>query len=137
MKTDFNVKTKMISSIRKIWKHSPLRKAALEMNCLNPHEIQKKRLYKCEKCGKNFYAQHIEIDHVGSSKHTSYDRFLSSMMCGIVKIPKGQKGETREWFAILESGHSMKLEELVVMNLMCLCLDCHKQKTKEERKKKK
>jgi len=136
MKSDFIVKTKMIAAIRKIWRNSPLRKCALEMHCATPFEIQKKRLYKCDACKKVFLAQQIEVDHIKATSHDSYDVFTDRMLCGISKIKKNQEGDMADWLVITKDGFIEKLSDIVCLNLRVLCLDCHKKKTQNERKKK-
>jgi len=135
MKTNFSPKSQAISAMRKIWRNSPLRKCALEMNCATPFEIQKKRLYKCGVCKKVFLAQQIEVDHKNACPHDDLDFFLDSMLCEIVKIKKGQDDPMHLWVCELKNGECDLLENIINENLQILCIDCHKEKTKADRKK--
>ena len=41
-----------------------------------------------------------------------------------------------DWLVITKDGFIEKLSDIVCLNLRVLCLDCHKKKTQNERKKK-
>ncbi|HAT77167.1 MAG TPA: hypothetical protein DCS19_10090 [Flavobacterium sp.] len=132
MKTDFNPKQKSINAIRKLWKNSPMRKLAMDLACLNSHEAVKKRKYRCEKCKQNFYAQHIEIDHLEASSHDSIDVFLRKQMCGVVKIKKSMN-PLEKLVCEMYNGETLLLEDVVKTHLQVLCLDCHKEKTNQDK----
>lgn len=132
MKTDFNPRQKAINAIRKLWKNSPMRKLALDMACLNPHETVKKRKYHCEICQKSFYAQHIEVDHLQACSHDSLDIFLRKQMCGIVRIKKSVY-PLEKLVCEMYNGETDILENVVHLNLQVLCLDCHKEKTNKDK----
>lgn len=101
------------SALRKLWMHSPLRKAVRDRSFVMKEGRSK--WYMCEKCLRLVMQKEIKVDHIipvgptpGSRNAPigySWDTFMERLFCD-------------------ES------------NLQCLCIDCHARKTKEERKKK-
>jgi len=133
MKTDFNVKTKIVTAIRKEFRNSLLPKVAFSLACVDESVLLKKRLYKCAMCKENFLKQLIEIDHVHASFDTDLDTFVKNIFCDIVKIQKKQEGNFTEWLAVKEDGSKESLASITSRSLACLCTDCHKIKTKQDR----
>lgn len=73
----FNVKSKVVSAIRKIWLYSPNRREAVK------RAKEDKDYFRCEKC--NGLCEKIQIDHkiptVPLTGWDGYDYFIGRMFC--------------------------------------------------------
>jgi hypothetical protein len=106
------------SAIRKIWQRSPLKKRTLELACVDSSVPVKQRMYKCELCLKEFRVFDVEVDHrVASPSNESLDQRVNRLFCGFSTI-----------------NDEDNIDDIIKLNLQCLCNNCHKEKTKEENK---
>lgn len=111
----FNLRGRIICALRRIWLYSPLRREAKA-------RAKAKKLYKCAGCKKHFAKVHVDhikpvVDIDGFPLVTVYDDDV---------IPDDV--EVDHW--------SIYINRLfcTIDNLQCLCDECHKRKTDNERK---
>jgi hypothetical protein len=133
----WNLRSKLTSAIRKIWRTSPLKQLALKLACVNTEAPVRERLYKCSCCNGEFLAQSVDVNHrVDASKGELLNSFVNRLFCGIDSVWYAEDGTPMTDYA----GHEVKLEEVVKRHLNVMCIKCHKKLTKEqneERRKKK
>lgn len=122
-----NIKTQVVSSIRKIWRTFPLKTKCLELACVDAKEKRHKRRYKCASCEKTFLLQEVEVNHkYYGSDNESLEEFITRIFCGIISY-KGNEFKDK-------NKNIYTAEALAKKHLECLCKECHAIKTKENRK---
>ena len=125
----WNLKGKLTSAIRKIWRTSPLKQLALKLACSNPEAPVRERLYKCSCCNGEFLAQSVDINHKkDAERNEMLVTFVSRLFCGIDSVWYLEDGTPMTDYA----GHEVKLEEVVKRHLNVMCLKCHKALTKQQ-----
>lgn len=73
----YNLKSRIISALRKIWLYSPLRAEALRRSKVGP------KLYKCEHCEQEFDS--IQVNHIEpvideKEGFVSWDKFINRLL---------------------------------------------------------
>jgi hypothetical protein len=125
----WNLKSRLTSAIRKIWRTSPLKQLALKLACINTEAPVRERLYKCSCCNGEFLAQSVDIDHNKCGpKGELLNSFVNRLFLGLDSVYYREDGTPMTEYA----GHEVQLEEVVRKHLSVLCLTCHKAKTKAE-----
>lgn len=80
-KKTFNVKSKIIPAIRRLWFHSPLRREALKRAKVD-------EFFRCEKC--HGLQEKVHIDHIEPvvplTGWEGYDSFVSRLFCDITML---------------------------------------------------
>lgn len=120
----WNLRTKIITALRKIWRNSPLRTAALQNACVDPSKPVRYRTYKCSNCGKDYLIQLIDVDHIVSNqnKTVSYDTWIETIFLGVKTINIKDGKHTID---------NVDLNDFVKNHLQVLCVHCHREKTKK------
>lgn len=101
-------------AIRRVFSRSELRRQALELNSINHSDTTRPRVKKwvfCSYCGEIFPKYLAQVDH--------YEPL----------VPVDKALEDMSWDDVINR------QWCDIMNLKPSCKDCHKEKTKEENKK--
>lgn len=103
-----NIFTFLRSGLRRLWMRWPARSEAIKMARIAVEGKRHRFEVPCAKCGKLHKIKDVQVDH--------------KIQCGSLKDWEDIEPFTRNLFCAVEG-------------LQCLCKECHKVKTKEERKK--
>jgi predicted nucleic-acid-binding Zn-ribbon protein len=123
--TTKNMKSQVVSAVRKIWNMHPLKTAALKQACTNPGAASHKKKYLCFMCMKTFLKQEVEVNHyIPAPAGESLDAFVERIFCHI----KSYKGDD----VILTTGKTTTMQDVANKYLQVYCKECHKILTKAQ-----
>ena len=131
-KAPWNLRTRLVSAIRKVWRTSPLRLEALRQACVDMNVKTYDRKYKCSECGGEFLLAQVDVDHLEAGRGENYQEMVDRLFCGVLTATTSDEGKTH---VKLGDGSQKPLECVVGAFLRVLCKSCHAKKTKAEKKK--